>query len=201
MLARGYGRIVNVSSGAGLGVTPMMSAYVVSKTALFRLTENLDAETRSQGVFVFAIDPGLVRSAMSTQALSCGIPSVEQMFQGWFDNAVNVPPERAARLVAYLASGKADVLSGRHFNVFTDPEQMVASANDIVERDLYVCVTRLTRDDCLIVGPPSVGRVQLARPALLPTLRPLTQVPRVILPILCASGSPPLCARSRLPRC
>ena len=138
MLARGYGRIVNVSSGAGLGVTPMMSAYVVSKTALFRLTENLDVETRSQGVFVFAIDPGLVRSAMSTQALSCGIPSVEQMFQGWFDNAVNVPPERAARLVAYLASGKADVLSGRHFNVFTDPEQMVASANDIVERDLYV---------------------------------------------------------------
>ena len=35
--------------------------------------------------------------------------------------------------MAYLASGKADVLSGRHFNVFTDPEQMVASANDIVE--------------------------------------------------------------------
>lgn len=75
---------------------------------------------------------------MSEQGLSCGLPSIEQMFKGWFDNGEGVPPERAARPVAYLASGNADVLSGRHFSVFTDAEQMVASANDIVERDLYV---------------------------------------------------------------
>jgi len=57
-LTRRHGRIVNVSSGVGFAAIPMLSAYVVSKTALYRLSENLAAETR--GVTVFAIDPGLV---------------------------------------------------------------------------------------------------------------------------------------------
>ena len=35
----GRGRIVNVSSGAGFAAVPMLSAYVVSKTALYRLSE------------------------------------------------------------------------------------------------------------------------------------------------------------------
>jgi 3-oxoacyl-[acyl-carrier protein] reductase len=69
MLARGHGRIVNVSSGAGFAAIPMLSAYVMSKTALYRLSENLAAETRGHGVMVFAIDPGLVRTAMSESAL------------------------------------------------------------------------------------------------------------------------------------
>jgi NAD(P)-dependent dehydrogenase (short-subunit alcohol dehydrogenase family) len=138
MLARGRGRIVNVSSGAGFAAWPMVSAYAVSKAALFRLSENLAAETRGQGVHVFAIDPGLVRTAMSEGALSCGNPTVEQTFQNWFASGADVPPERAARLVAYLASGKADVLSGRYISVNADVRQMVANVSDIDERDLYV---------------------------------------------------------------
>lgn len=46
MLSRGHGRIVNISSSSGLAVVPMLSAYAVSKAALYRLTENLAAETR-----------------------------------------------------------------------------------------------------------------------------------------------------------
>jgi NAD(P)-dependent dehydrogenase (short-subunit alcohol dehydrogenase family) len=39
-LTRGANRwIVNVSSGAGFAAVPMLSAYVVSKTALYRLSE------------------------------------------------------------------------------------------------------------------------------------------------------------------
>jgi NAD(P)-dependent dehydrogenase (short-subunit alcohol dehydrogenase family) len=49
MLTRRRGRIVNVSSGAGFAAWPMLSAYVVSKAALFRLSENLAAETRGHG--------------------------------------------------------------------------------------------------------------------------------------------------------
>jgi NAD(P)-dependent dehydrogenase (short-subunit alcohol dehydrogenase family) len=92
MVSRGRGRIVNVSSGAGLAAIPMGSAYVVSKTALYRLTENLAAETSSQGVFTFAIDPGLVRSAMTEQLLTCGVPSIEHGFQRRFGDGVDVPP-------------------------------------------------------------------------------------------------------------
>ena len=40
--------------------------------------------------------------------------------------------------MAYLASGKADVLSGRYISVNADVRQMVANVSDIDERDLYV---------------------------------------------------------------
>jgi short-subunit dehydrogenase len=105
MLARGRGRIVNVSSGAGFAAVPMLSAYVVSKTALYRLSENLAAETRGHGVTVFAIDPGLVRTAISESALSCGEPSTGQWFTGAFATREDVSAESAAALVVCLAPG------------------------------------------------------------------------------------------------
>jgi len=138
MLARGHGRIVNVCSGVGLSAIPMLSAYVVSKTALYRLSENLAAETRGHGVMVFAIDPGLVRTAISEAALSCGEPSIERWFTDAFASQVDVPAESAATLVVYLASGAADVLSGRNILATGYVAQMVARAADIEERDLYV---------------------------------------------------------------
>ena len=138
MLARGHGRIVNVSSGAGFAAIPMLSAYAVSKTALYRLSENLAAETRGHGVMVFAVDPGLVRTAISESALSCGEPSIEQWFTAAFASRQDVSPESAATLVAYLASGAADVLSGRNIDVSDDVAQMVARAAEIREHDLYV---------------------------------------------------------------
>ncbi|HEY3034603.1 MAG TPA: SDR family oxidoreductase [Streptosporangiaceae bacterium] len=138
MLARAHGRVVNVSSGVGFAPIPMLSAYVVSKTALYRLSENLAAETRGHGVMVFAMDPGLVRTAISESALSCGEPSIERWFTDAFANQEDVSVESAATLVVYLASGAADVLSGRNINVSDDMAQMVARAAEIEERDLYV---------------------------------------------------------------
>jgi NAD(P)-dependent dehydrogenase (short-subunit alcohol dehydrogenase family) len=138
MLARGRGRIVNVSTGAGFAAVPMMSAYSVSKAALYRLSENLAAETRGHGVMVFAINPGLVRTAISESALSCGEPSIERWFRDAFANQEDVPAESAASLVVYLASGAADVLSGRYIFATDDVAQMVARADEIEEHDLYV---------------------------------------------------------------
>ena len=138
MLARGRGRIVNVSSGAGFAAILMLSAYVVSKTALYRLSENLAAETRGHGVMVFAIDPGLVRTAMSESRLSRGKPNVEQWFDNAFANQDDVSAAVRAALAVYLASGAADVLSGRNIDVSDDVAQMVARAAEIEEHDLYV---------------------------------------------------------------
>jgi NAD(P)-dependent dehydrogenase (short-subunit alcohol dehydrogenase family) len=138
MLSRGHGRIVNVSSGAGFAAWPMVSAYSVSKAALYRLSENLAAETRGHGVTVFAISPGLVRTAMSESGLSCSEPSVEQLFTDWFANQEDVPADVAATLVVYLASGAADALSGRNLDVSDDVAQMVTRAAEIEEHDLYV---------------------------------------------------------------
>lgn len=66
MCRGGYGRIVNVSSGAGSitsmgGETP---AYGVSKAALNALTKKLGSELRGTGVLVNAVDPGWTATDM-----------------------------------------------------------------------------------------------------------------------------------------
>lgn len=148
MLDRGRGRIVNICSSAGLAAIPMLSAYAVSKTALYRLTENLAAETRGLGVTVFAVSPGLVRTAMSEAALSCGEPSVELWFRDAFASQENVSADSAAALVVYLASGAADALSGRHIDVSEDVARLVARAAEISDRDLYVLRERRPAASC-----------------------------------------------------
>jgi NAD(P)-dependent dehydrogenase (short-subunit alcohol dehydrogenase family) len=121
MIARGGGRIVNVASGAGTWAIPHLGAYVVSKTALIRLTEVLAAEAAGHGVKVFAIEPGTVRTATAEYALGS---EAGRRWMPWFrdifEQGRDVTPDRAAGLVALLASGEADALSGRFFTVQDD---------------------------------------------------------------------------------
>src|SRR5438105_6034798 len=70
MLARGYGRIVNVSSIAGLRGYPYVTAYVAAKHALVGFTRALAMEVVQKGITVNAVCPGytdtdLVRGAAS----------------------------------------------------------------------------------------------------------------------------------------
>jgi hypothetical protein len=57
-------------------------------------------------------------------------------------NEQDVSADVAATVVVYLASGAADVLSGRIIDVSADVARVVARAADINERDLYVLRAR-----------------------------------------------------------
>jgi NAD(P)-dependent dehydrogenase (short-subunit alcohol dehydrogenase family) len=66
MAERGYGRIVNVSSGAGqlARMSTYAPAYSMSKAALNAFTRILAATYRDRGILVNAADPGWVRTDM-----------------------------------------------------------------------------------------------------------------------------------------
>src|SRR5215510_1831520 len=66
MAERGYGRVVNVSSGAGQlsRISTYAPAYSISKTALNAFTRILAASYRDSGVLANIVDPGWVRTDM-----------------------------------------------------------------------------------------------------------------------------------------
>src|SRR5437879_1862788 len=105
MVARGRGRIINVSSSAGTRPWPYVTAYAISKAAVLHFTENLAKETRKQGISVFAIHPGIVRTAMVEGALEIDAhpDTPEGLVRGWFlqqlTDGYEVSPECAADLV------------------------------------------------------------------------------------------------------
>jgi len=137
MIARKKGRIINVASAAGTVSVPYLSAYVTSKAALIRFSETLAFEVRPHGISVFAMHPGAVQTPMNEELLATAgkqwLPWLEYIFQ----QAENQTAEPGANLVLFLASGKADSLSGRFFIVPDDPKDLMSRADEIRQKDLY----------------------------------------------------------------
>jgi NAD(P)-dependent dehydrogenase (short-subunit alcohol dehydrogenase family) len=93
-----YGRVVNVSSGAGQlsTMSEYAPAYSMSKAALNAFTRILAYSVRNHGVLVNAVDPGWVRTDM-------GGPAAPRA------------PEEGADTIVWLATLPDDGPSGGFF--------------------------------------------------------------------------------------
>ena len=65
MIARGEGRIVNLTSYAGVRPAPYQSGYGCAKAAVNSLTESLAAELEEHGLSAFSVAPGFTRTEMT----------------------------------------------------------------------------------------------------------------------------------------
>ncbi|HKU49037.1 MAG TPA: SDR family NAD(P)-dependent oxidoreductase, partial [Nitrososphaera sp.] len=74
MLAQGEGRIVNISSMAGLVSLPLVGAYCATKHALEAVSEALCMELWNTGVRVISINPGVIDT--NIHAITSGKVSV-----------------------------------------------------------------------------------------------------------------------------
>lgn len=129
MLAQGRGRIVNLVGGGTGNSFPNGSGYASSKAAIMRFTECLNDTTSEAGVWAFAVDPGLVRTAMTELQLhseqgKAYLPDIQDLFE----RGVNVPPSYAAALLTDIAAGRFDALAGRMLRATDD--------RDALERDI-----------------------------------------------------------------
>ncbi|WP_127128234.1 SDR family NAD(P)-dependent oxidoreductase [Georgenia sp. SYP-B2076] len=108
MLARGGGRVVDLSSGAGTRDNADATAYNVSKTALFRIGGSLHEAGFARGLRAFEVAPGVVVTDM-TRSMRAHEHRTE-----WTDVA------EVVELVVVIARGGLDDLSGRYLRAGTD---------------------------------------------------------------------------------
>ena len=106
MLAQGRGKIVNVAARAALEGKAKMAAYVVSKSAVLRLTESMAAELRDAGINVNCILPGTI----DTPKNRTDMPGA--------DHSRWVPPAALANVIVFLASDAARAIHGAAIPVY-----------------------------------------------------------------------------------
>ncbi|MGU7842904.1 SDR family NAD(P)-dependent oxidoreductase [Burkholderia sp. AW33-5] len=128
MMARGWGRVVFVSSESALNVPPDMLAYGFSKTAQLSIARGIAKQAAGSGVTVNAVLPGPTlsdgfRSMVEATTARQG-KSVEQFgidfvraHRGSSILRRPITPEEVANLVVYVCSPQASATTGAALRV------------------------------------------------------------------------------------
>jgi 3-hydroxybutyrate dehydrogenase len=120
MYARGWGRIVNISSAHGLRASAYKAAYVTAKHALEGLSKVAALEGAPHGVTSNCVNPGYVRTPLVTnqiaaQAAIHGIDEDLVIERVLLDRSAIkrlIEPEQVAALVLWLCGEHASALTG-----------------------------------------------------------------------------------------
>jgi NAD(P)-dependent dehydrogenase (short-subunit alcohol dehydrogenase family) len=114
MIARRRGRVIVMTGGGTATSFPNGSGYATSKAGLLRFAECVTDTLMGSGVLVFAMDPGLVRTAMTERQLKSErgqkyLTDIRRLFE----RGIDVAPTLAARLSVEIGLGRFDRLAGR----------------------------------------------------------------------------------------
>ena len=113
MVRRKHGRIVNISSDAGLMGDLMRANYAAAKAGLLGLTKTAAREFAPSGITVNAVAPGIIETDMTAD-----MPEAKKAAQ-----LARIPmnrfgtPAEVADLVLFLASGQAAYITGQVFPI------------------------------------------------------------------------------------
>jgi NAD(P)-dependent dehydrogenase (short-subunit alcohol dehydrogenase family) len=120
MRARGFGRVVNIASTAGLKGYAYVTAYTAAKHALVGFSRSLALELIEDGVTVNAVCPGftdtdMLARAVATVAAAGGRSEDDVRRKLASANPAGrlVRPEEVAEMVAFLCRREASAMTGQ----------------------------------------------------------------------------------------
>ena len=117
MLARGWGRIINISSIAGKTGAPYIAAYTASKHGVLGLTRSLALEVATKGITVNAICPGYVETEMAAQAINNISGKTGKSAAEARDVLNRMSPQNRLVTALLLASEEGRGINGQAINV------------------------------------------------------------------------------------
>jgi len=112
MRRQGYGRILGVSSVAGIVASPMIGYYHASKWAFEAIHESLAQEVKSFGIKVTLLEPGAYATGFSSQAsliISGGMPEYSTLKSKVFEAGAMMEfgdPDATAEAVMKIADSE-----------------------------------------------------------------------------------------------
>lgn len=107
MMATRWGRIINISSVAGIVGNRGQCNYAAAKSGLHGASKSLAIELASRGVTVNVVAPGIIETEMTEGAFS------KEQIKNMVPMKRAGKPEEVASLVNYLASDAAAYISGQ----------------------------------------------------------------------------------------
>ena len=123
MKAQRWGKIINTTSAAAQNALPYISAYCAAKAGVLVATQSWARELAEWEINVNSVSPGTIFSGMTTVLADQLGLEVEDAYQQFMSQQVfkgergKVQKEDISRMVVYLASEDARMITGQNYAV------------------------------------------------------------------------------------
>jgi NAD(P)-dependent dehydrogenase (short-subunit alcohol dehydrogenase family) len=142
MVERGKGKIINISSGAGVLAEKGLAAYGVAKGAMILFTKQLALDYGRMGINANCICPGYINTMLTGAVFALGGDRLKESITCFFPIKRIGEPEEVAHCAVFLASDESDYITGEEIRVDGGALSGVAEMFGSTQRDIQEVIKK-----------------------------------------------------------